>query len=116
MQVRGNCDYYDIVTQDSAIAVFDFVRCLAVHGHKYGVKNGLLRFYMAAKENAVQVALFGHTHCAYCEEKDGIWLLNPGSCGSFGRGTYGLVYVCHGNVQCEIKYLPERNEQNDTCY
>ena len=86
---------------------FDGIRILATHGHKYGVKSNLLRFLMAAKENAVQIALFGHTHCAYCELIDDIWLLNPGSCGYRSRGTYGIIEISDHKITCSIKELKE---------
>lgn len=72
--VRGNCDYGD-ETQELRLAEYDGVRILMAHGHAYGVKSGLLRYLLAAKENQVDVALFGHTHQAYCEEESGVWLL-----------------------------------------
>ena len=115
LSVRGNCDYLDTLTSESALAVYDGIRIFAVHGHKYGVKNGLLRLYMAAKEKAVHIALFGHTHCAYCENNNGLWLLNPGSCGCMGRSTYGLISIAEGRVLCEIRTLSEREEHHDSC-
>ena len=57
---------------------------------------------MAAKEKSARVALFGHTHAAYCEEYDGIWLLNPGACGFYGA-TCGVVQIDGEAVSCEIK-------------
>ena len=63
LSVRGNCDYCDS-TQELRLAEYDGVRVLMAHGHRYGVKSGLLRYLLAAKENQVDVALFGHTHCA----------------------------------------------------
>lgn len=57
------------------------VKILLCHGHRYHVKSTLLPLYLAARENGVRLALFGHTHTALLEEKDGITLLNPGSCG-----------------------------------
>lgn len=107
LSVRGNCDYGDHITQDSAISDFDGIRVLSSHGHKYGVKGSLLRFLMAAKENAVHVALFGHTHCAYCENVDGIWLMNPGSCGYTTRATYGVLEITDHAAACIIKTVKE---------
>jgi predicted phosphodiesterase len=47
--------------------------------------------------------LFGHTHSAYCQrEEDGLWILNPGSCGYFG-GSAGLLEVGAGQIlQCRL--------------
>jgi len=108
LSVRGNCDYMDHTTPECRECMFDGVRVLMVHGHTYGVKNGLLRLYMAAKEKAVHVALFGHTHCAFCENKDGIWLMNPGTCGAFSCKTYGVVEITNGQAVCCVRSSNER--------
>ena len=101
LMVRGNCDY-DFSCRESAVVDFNGVRIMAVHGHRYGVKSGLLRLALAAKENNVDVALFGHTHCAYCEDYDGIRLLNPGSCGYGGKPSYGIVEIENGRISCRL--------------
>ena len=107
--VRGNCDFSDIDAPEQRLAEYDGIRIMMTHGHRYGVKNGLLRYYMAAKENQVDIALFGHTHLAYCEEKDGLWLLNPGSCGSV-RPTCGIIEISGGKVVCRNKAISESEE------
>lgn len=101
-RVRGNCDYFDDKTPELALLRWEDKKMLAVHGHRYGVKSGLLRLQYAAREKEAQVALFGHTHCAYCEELDGLWLLNPGACGG-SRPTYGVVTIRDGTIECCIK-------------
>ena len=113
--VKGNCDYSDFTTRDRALLRYDDIKVFAVHGHAYGVKSSLLRLFMAAKENAVHVALFGHTHCAFCELKDGIWLMNPGSCGKNAGQTYGLIEISDRKLSCCIKTLKGRTEHHDTC-
>ena len=101
LSVPGNCDYpaphvpLEYITEEQGI------RILLTHGHKYGVKNGLLRLQLAAKEAQCQIALFGHTHVSYCEQVDGIWLLNPGTCHYHLR--YGIVEISSGrNVCCYV--------------
>lgn len=99
--VRGNCDSF---FSESALTYFcelEGVRVFAAHGHKYDVKNGLLRFTYAAAEVGAQVALFGHTHVPYCELANGLWLMNPGSCRGY-RASYGLVEIQNGSVSCRI--------------
>ncbi len=98
--VCGNCDIFS----DSALVYersVQGVKIFAAHGHKYNVKSGLLRFQYAAMEVGAQVALFGHTHCAYCQELNGIWLMNPGACGGY-RASYGLIEIENGSVCCRI--------------
>ena len=104
LMVRGNCDFSDQEPPESLERVFDGVRIFAVHGHRYGVKQGLLRLELAARQSGAQVALFGHTHCPYCEEHMGLWLLNPGACS--GRNpTYGIVVLQNDTAQCCVKKL-----------
>ena len=103
LSVKGNCDF-EPDGREQALADFFGIRILAVHGHRYGVKSGLLRYHYAAKENQVDVALFGHTHQAYCEYHDGIWLMNPGSCSAL-RPSYGQITVDNKQVSCQIKYM-----------
>lgn len=109
VNVRGNCDYGDFDVPEQRLVEYGGVRILMTHGHRYGVKSGLLRYDMAARENQVDVALFGHTHCAYCEENNGVWLLNPGSCG-YDRPTCGIVEIEDGTVACWIKPISESEE------
>lgn len=104
LSVRGNCDH-DPTAREEILAEFRGVRILLCHGHRYGVKNGLLSYELAARQAQVQVALFGHTHCAYCEEYNGLWLLNPGSCGSCTRPSFGLIEINNGSVQCRLHYI-----------
>ena len=101
LSVKGNCDF-DFSCKDLAIAEYEGVRIMAAHGHKYGVKSGLLRYVYAAKENQVQVALFGHTHLAYCEQYEDLWLLNPGSCGYGSSPSYGLIEIQNKQVHCNV--------------
>ncbi len=103
LKVRGNCDY-DVMAQEEVLTEFRGFRFLICHGHRYGVKSGLLRYTLAAKEKLADVALFGHTHQRYCEEYEGTWLLNPGSCGYGSRASYGLIEISQNQITCQIKY------------
>lgn len=98
--VRGNCDY-DAETPELQIDLWGGVRFLLTHGHRYHVKQDLLYLSIAAKEAQVDVALFGHTHNAFCELYDGIWLLNPGSCGNW-HPSYGVVEIENQTPACRI--------------
>ena len=98
--VKGNCDSFS----DSALTFeqsFQGVKIFAAHGHKYNVKSSLLRFTYAAMEAGAHVALFGHTHCPYCVEHNGLWLMNPGACGTY-RASYGLIEIENGSVKCRL--------------
>lgn len=103
VSVKGNCDYADFMTPDQCECTYDGIKIFCVHGHKYNVKNGLLRLSLAAKEKSVHVALFGHTHCAFCEKKDDMWMMNPGTCKEGSRQTYGIIEISGGSAICRIK-------------
>lgn len=102
--VRGNCDLYEDSVPESALMNWEGVRIFAVHGHRYGVKSGVLRLYYAAMEKKATVILYGHTHIPYCEESDGIWLMNPGSCG-YSHPSYGIIEIKNGIPYCHIEEL-----------
>ena len=75
LSVRGNCDLWGPPRAETLLRTFEGVRIFGTHGHRYGVKQGLLRFSLAAQEQQAQVALFGHTHIPYCRQEGGLWLL-----------------------------------------
>ena len=87
LSVRGNLRPVGPTARGDAAADLEGVRIFGTHGHRYGVKQGLLRFSLAAQEQQAQVALFGHTHIPYCRQEGGLWLLNPGACGAALRAA-----------------------------
>lgn len=99
-QVPGNCDRYRCPPGQPEILIDRVcgVELYMTHGHKHRVKSflgALLRDARAAKADAV---LYGHTHTADCHrEDDGLWVLNPGSCGYYG-GSAGLMEVKNGEI------------------
>ena len=104
-QVPGNCDRYRCPPGQPEILIYRIcgVNLYMTHGHKHSVKTylgALLRDARAAKVDAV---LYGHTHVADCHrEEDGLWVLNPGSCGYYG-GSAGLIEVSDGRIrECRI--------------
>lgn len=104
--VRGNCDFSFPPCAETYLRTLEGVRVFGAHGHRYGVKQGLLRFCLAAREQGAGLALFGHTHSPLCEQQDGFWLLNPGACS--GRvPTYGVAELRDGAVQCRIREVFE---------
>ena len=104
-QVPGNCDRYrcDPRLPEILIERVLGVSCYMTHGHKHNVKLVLGRLLSDARACRVQAALYGHTHVADChQEEDGLWVLNPGSCG-YGGGSAGLMEVENGNITaCRI--------------
>lgn len=104
LSVRGNCGLAEPPRSEVLVRTFEGVKIFGVHGHRHGVKSGLLRLELAAREENAQLALFGHTHVSYCHEYEGLWLLNPGTCGGCCP-TYGIAILENGTVQCRVRNL-----------
>lgn len=104
-QVPGNCDRYRcppgqpqiLVTQDFGPKLY------MTHGHRHQVKSGLGALLKDARDCGAAAVLYGHTHRPDCRrEEDGLWVLNPGSCGCFG-GSAGLIQIQNGKIlQCRL--------------
>ena len=99
--VPGNCDKYRLLRPAPEILCYDVcgVRLFMTHGHRHNVKitTGLL--LADAIRNGAAAALYGHTHVAECRcLPDGMWLLNPGACGSFG-GSAGVIETEQGKIE-----------------
>ena len=100
--VPGNCDYFTNVPPSLTVSL-DGVRVFLTHGHLFGVKSGLDTLAAAAKDMGAQLALFGHTHQALLEERDGIMLLNPGTAGRLGRSSYAVAELKNGRFSCRLE-------------
>ena len=104
-QVPGNCDRYRCPPSVHEILILPVcgVSLYMTHGHRHQVKLSTSLLLRDARASNAAAVLYGHTHIADChQEEDGLWVLNPGSCGSWG-GTVGLVETNEGNiVSCRI--------------
>lgn len=91
--VAGNCDRYRCPVGTRELLCYDVcgVRLFITHGHNHKVKMGLGALLKDARGMGAEAALYGHTHVADCHrESDGLWVLNPGTCGHFG-GSAGII-------------------------
>lgn len=106
--VPGNCDRYRCPPNVPEILIqrIGGVNVYMTHGHRHQVKaylGALLRDARASKADAV---LYGHTHVADCHrEDDGLWVLNPGSCGYYG-GSAGIMECKDGRI-CSCRLLKD---------
>ena len=94
-QVPGNCDKYraPIHAREILVVSIGGVRFYMTHGHIHKVKMVLGLLIRDARAAKADIALFGHTHQAYCQqEEDELWVMNPGSCGHSG-GSVGLIEI-----------------------
>lgn len=109
-QVPGNCDRYRCppFAQEILIQPVCGVPLYVTHGHRHQVKMTTSLLIRDARESKVAAVLYGHTHIPDCHmESDGLWVLNPGSSGSWG-GTVGLIETDNGKiVSCKVLGLTD---------
>ncbi len=99
-QVAGNCDRYRCPPSAREILITPVggVPLYMTNGHRHMVKSRLGLLLRDARESKVSAVLYGHTHIPNCyQEPDGLWVLNPGSCG-YGGGTAGLIETENGKI------------------
>lgn len=63
-----------------------------------------------AQTHGYGMVLFGHTHTAHFEKRNGVWLCNPGSlCFSHDgrKPSYAILDIENENVQCEFHFIEE---------
>ena len=101
--VSGNCDRSS-TGPDSDEFTLGGKRFFLTHGHQYRVKTGLSSIITAAVGRDASVLLFGHTHIPYCDTKENLAVINPGSIGMGGK-TYAVLEIKNGDVACEIKRI-----------
>ncbi len=79
---RGNCDS-DVdqlalnfpLSSPYLVCQLDYLSILVHHGHLFS-PDELLKL---AERWSIKMILTGHTHSFVIEERDGVWLVNPGS-------------------------------------
>ena len=97
--LSGNCDYFSTFPS-SSIQNLGGKRIFYTHGHTLGVKSSTVHLLKTAKAQGCDIALFGHTHIPLTLYEDGVWLVNPGSCGHprEGRPTYAVIDIENNGV------------------
>lgn len=75
--IKGNHDEYTNNTE----TFFEIcgVPIFSTHGHLYDIKYGYDALFEKAKKLGAKIILCGHTHIQKCINRDGIFLINPGS-------------------------------------
>ena len=106
--LRGNCDVSATGVDESILFRLSGVQIFAAHGHRHGVKMDRDAFANSVCCSGSQLGLYGHTHRARIERRDGVTLMNPGSVGDMVYPTYGLVTIENGSFQCRIVELPRK--------
>ena len=98
-QVMGNCDMYYAPPHAREIAIERIfgVDFYLTHGHRHRVKSTRILLEKDARAAGVQAVLYGHTHIEDCRKEGNLWVMNPGSCGSWG-GSAGIIEVEDGKI------------------
>lgn len=112
-QVPGNCDRYRCNPDLPEILIQSVsgVTLYVTHGHRHRVKTHLGALLRDARACGADAVLYGHTHQADCrQEPDGLWILNPGSCGCYG-GSVGILRIRDGMI-LDCRILRERDLRN----
>ncbi len=94
--MKGNCDFSFGLPEK--VLNIEGVSVLCCHGHRYGVKSSLDRLVAHARELGCTVALYGHTHRAAIEEREGVLCVNPGALASFSEPSYAYLVFHNGKV------------------
>lgn len=104
--VRGNCDGFCLYPEELMLD-FDGVKVFCTHGHRYGVKSDNSRLLLRAAEKGADIVLYGHTHTARCDYKNGMYLVCPGSVYSprYGDPSYAAVDLTDRGILCNILKL-----------
>ena len=99
--VSGNNDFWVSAKYSAAERLLDLggKKIFMCHGHKYKVKYDYSALVHKARTMGADIALFGHTHCAYKEMHDGILVVNPGS-----ARTYATIEIdASGKITADIR-------------
>lgn len=104
--VRGNCDPYRGDVPEKRIFAYHGCRILMLHGHTRYVKHGTDALIYYAREQGVDLVLYGHTHTPddrYLTFDDGgkpLRIFNPGSIrgGLFDKPTFGSIELRDGQI------------------
>ena len=93
--VRGNNDPAMLDLKEELVVSFAGFWIFLTHGHRQRVKLTDRLLLEDARDRQCRIALFGHTHRAFLEEKDGVLLMNPGSVAiPAGKGpTAGMIEI-----------------------
>ncbi|MDE6797574.1 MAG: metallophosphoesterase [Ruminococcus sp.] len=108
IHVAGNCDYHSF-SHDDFILPADYCKIFATHGHKHHVKMSLEPLKAVATENDCNIILYGHTHTRFMYQKDGLYIMNPGSASCPRDGypaSFGTIDISHYGVVMNIADVP----------
>lgn len=105
LRVAGNCDQNSTAPRELLVTLAG-KRLLITHGDLYKVKSGLDQLVTHGKETGVDLILYGHTHLALAEQREGIQLLNPGTLwGQASFLSYGILEISPHQITATVHQL-----------
>lgn len=111
--VAGNNDPAEITARFGRKKILELegVRIGMVHGDGMR-KTTVERAWDAFAGEKVDVILFGHSHMPYCQQREGTWLINPGSPTDKRRNpeySYGILEVSAGHVTPHLFFYSDKS-------
>lgn len=95
--VRGNVDYWAQGLKERETVEVENKKILVLHN--------IADLRIDPKENGIDVVIYGHSHKAVINTKDGVLYFNPGSAGPQRFRlpiTAGLLKIENGRVEAEV--------------
>lgn len=100
LSIGGNCDF-DSSLPEALIRTFEGIKIFMTHGQRFFVKNSLDLLEDEARRMDAKIVLYGHTHKAKIEYKNGLYLMNPGAL-SGCPSTYGIIDLTSAGIVCAM--------------
>ncbi len=105
VSIRGNCDWGSNKPYIEELNV-EGKKIFATHGHLYSVKVDYDNIINEARKKCADILLFGHTHIAYCDYIDGLYIMNPGALRGY-NASYGIIDICNNNIITNLVKMKE---------
>lgn len=108
VNVKGNCDYKDMSTEEIIEIELAGKNFFITHGDKMGIKGTLEVIKYESGKNNADVVIFGHTHKPFKEIIDGVLYFNPGSPScprENSKRSFGVIEIKDGDIKSEIVYI-----------
>ncbi len=100
--VMGNCDF-SLFGKGTKTVNLAGRKILYTHGHEFSVKSGTDRLISYAKDNDIDLVLYGHTHIPESTYLDGLYIINPGSIGKgAGYDSYAIIDLEESGILANI--------------
>ncbi|MBZ9689005.1 metallophosphoesterase [Clostridium estertheticum] len=100
INVKGNCDFSTSTPYDRVEDICG-KRIFLTHGHRYNVKESLLKLSYKATETGADIVLYGHTHIGKIDFEEGVWYINPGSASEprDGAPSFAIIDILGESIQ-----------------